>query len=492
MDADDIMRSQAAAQEAPARSVKPNVAAGCLYLFALPFCGFGIFALATAVGYLRAGNPAQAAYGTLFAIVFGGVGCGLIYALRRGTRMMEGRDRLRAANPDKPWLWREDWAAGRITASNPNSPLLLGGLAALCFVMSAPVVYEIPREMARGNNLVLLILLFPLAGLSLIARAVRAAARLRLVRGAAFEMDSVPGQIGGTLAGKIVLSQSLRPAGGFTLGLRCINRVTSGSGDSTSTWEHVLWNDEQTAAIDGATVPVAFYVAPDTPASDDANRNNEIIWRLSAAAPTAAGPFDAQFEVPVFKVAETAEQRRLAESVRAAEHRQAATYVHPEASRITVRLAPGGATEVYFPPLRSPGAALVTAAFTAIWSACLWLMFVVRVPRLFEIGWGFFEVILVLILLSVFAAVRVRVGDGAVAIIRSLAGIVCSRRQIAAGDVSSVAAMPGMTSGNTVYYQLRITYGGGRRYDFADGIADKREADWLADQISQRLGLKQE
>ncbi|HEY2525604.1 MAG TPA: hypothetical protein VGI29_11140 [Candidatus Binataceae bacterium] len=492
MDADDIIRSHAAAQSVPARGVRPNVAAGCLYLFALPFCGFGIFALAMAVGYMRAGNPAQAAYGTLFAIVFGGVGCGLIYALRRGTRMIEGRDRLRAAHPDEPWLWRKDWAAGHIPASNANSPLLLGGLAALCFVIGAPVIYEIPREMARGNNLVLLILLFPLAGLSLLAQAVRARARLRLVRGAAFEMDSVPGQIGGTLAGKIVLPQTLRPTGGFTLGLRCVNRVTSGSGDSTSTWEHVLWNDEQTAAFDGATVPVAFYIAPDTPASDDADRNNEIIWRLAATAPTAAGPFDAQFEVPVFKVAETAEQRRLAESVRAAEHRQTASYVHPEASRITMRLTPGGATEVYFPPLRSPGAALVTAAFTAIWSACLWLMFVMRAPRMFEIGWGVFEAILVLILLSMFAAVRVRVGDGAVTIVKSLAGIVYSRRQIAAGDVSSVAAVPGMTSGTTVYYQLRISFGGGRRYDFADGIGDKREADWLADQISQRLGLKQE
>jgi hypothetical protein len=492
MDADEIIRREASSPAAGATGVKPKAALGCLYLFALPFCGFGLFALAMSIGYLGAGNLPQAAFGALFAIIFGGVGFGLVYALRRGTRMMEARERLRAAHPNEPWLWREDWAAGRVPASIGNSPLLLSGLAALCFAASAPGVYVIPREIARGNNLILLVLLFPLAALALLAHAARAAARLRVVRGAVFEMDSVPGQIGGTLAGKIVLPQSLRPTGGFTLGLRCVNRVTSGSGDSSSTWEHVLWNDEQTAAFDGATVPVAFYIAPDTPASDNANRNNEIIWRLAAAAQTAAGPFDAQFEVPVFKVAETAEQRRLAESVRAAEHRQVASYVHPEASRITIHLTPGGATEVYFPPLRSPGAALATAAFTTIWSVCLWLMHFMHVPRFFVIGWGFFEAILVLILLSMFAAVRVRVGEGAVTIVKSLAGIVCSRREIAAGDVSSVAVAPGMTSGNTVYYQLRITYGGGRRYDFADGIGDKREADWLADQISQRLGLRQE
>src|SRR6202035_5097194 len=99
--------------------------------------------------------------------------------------------------------------------------------------------------------------------------------------------------------------------------------------------------------------------------------------------------FDAQFEVPVFKVAETVEQQRLAETVRASEHQQVESYVHPEASRITMRQTPGGATEVYFPPLRSPGAALGTAVFTEIWSSVFWLMHTLHVPLIFTTGWGF-------------------------------------------------------------------------------------------------------
>jgi hypothetical protein len=198
------------------------------------------------------------------------------------------------------------------------------------------------------------------------------------------------------------------------------------------------------------------------------------------------------FEVPVFKVSQTAEQQRRAEAVRAAEHQQVESYVHPEASRITMRQTPGGSTEVYFPPLRSPGATLATVAFTAIWSAIFWLIHALHVPLIFIIGWGFFDVILVLILLSLLATVRVRIGDGAVTIQKALLGLVYSRRRIAASDVSGVAAVAGMTVDNTVYSQLRLSYGGHRKYDFADGIRDKREADWLADQISQRLGLKQQ
>jgi hypothetical protein len=491
METDDIIRAQASPGIPNAGGIKPKLGAGCLYLFAMPFCGFGLFALMESIRYLLAGNLPQAAYGGIFGIAFCGVGFGLIYSVRLGTRSVAARDRLRAANPDRPWLWREDWTAGNIPTSTGNSASMLVGFAVLCFVVSAPGVYAIPQEMAKRNNLILLVLLFPLVGLWLLGQAARAAARWRVVRGAAFAMDSVPGQIGGTLAGKITLPMELRPTGNFTLGLRCVNRVTSGSGNSSSTWEHVLWNDEQTASSDGASVPVAFYIAPDTPASDNSNSNNEIIWRLTASAPTAAGKFDAQFEVPVFKVAETAEQRRQAESVRASEHQQVESYVHPEASRITMRQTPGGATEVYFPPLRSPGATLSLAAFTAIWSACLWLMHAMHVPFIFVLVWGFFEVILVLFLLSMFAAVRVRVGDGEVVIAKSLADLVYSRRRIAAGDVTNIEAVAGMTANNTVYNQLRLSYGGNRHYDFADGISDKREADWLADQISQRLGLKQ-
>jgi hypothetical protein len=475
-----------------AAGAKPQLATGCLYLFALPFVGFGLFALIGAIQGLIAGKLGTAAYAGMFAVVFGGVGFGLVYLLRRGTQFAQARDRLRAANPDQPWLWREDWAAGRIPASISNSAIVLCGSAVLCFAVSAPVAYAIPRELARNNNAVLFLLLFPLTGLVLLRQAVRAAARWRVVRGSALEMDSVPGQIGGTLTGKIILSAELRPAGNFTLGLRCVNRVTSGTGDSVSTWEHVLWNDEQTPSSDGANVPVAFYIAPDTPASDNSNSNNEIIWRLSASAPTAAGKYDAQFEVPVFKVAQTAEQQRQPEAVRAAEHQQVEGYVHPEASRITMRQTPGGATEVYFPPLRSPGATLGTAAFTAIWSSLFWLIYTLHVPLIFIIGWGFFDVILVLILLSLLTTVRVRIGDGAVTIQKALLGLVYSRRRIAASDVSSVAAVAGMTVDNTVYSQIRLSYGGDRKYDFADGIRDKREADWLADQISQRLGLKQQ
>jgi hypothetical protein len=129
-------------------------------------------------------------------------------------------------------------------------------------------------------------------------------------------------------------------------------------------------------------------------------------------------------------------------------------------------------------------------AFAAVWSGAFWLMHLMHVPLIFMIGWGFFELILLLMVLSLLSGTRVSIGDGAVTIQKALLGLVYSRRRIAAGEVSGMAVVPGMTVNSVVYNQLRLTYGRNRNFDFADGIRDKREADWLADQISQRLGLK--
>ena len=138
METDDIIRAQASPGVPNAGGVKPKLAAGCLYLFAAPFCGFGLFALMESIRYLLAGNLPQAAYGGIFGIAFCGVGFGLIYLVRLGTRTVAARDRLRAANPDRPWLWREDWTAGNIPASTGNSAAMLVVFAVLCFVVSAP------------------------------------------------------------------------------------------------------------------------------------------------------------------------------------------------------------------------------------------------------------------------------------------------------------------------------------------------------------------
>ncbi|HEX3276527.1 MAG TPA: hypothetical protein VHR43_16845, partial [Gemmatimonadales bacterium] len=88
-----------------------------MVLFLLPFGAVGVFAVVQASRAAEAGQWAQAGFLTVFALVFGGVGFGGIASLVRSRRRLAEGATLEQRHPDAPWLWREDWAARRITDS---------------------------------------------------------------------------------------------------------------------------------------------------------------------------------------------------------------------------------------------------------------------------------------------------------------------------------------------------------------------------------------
>jgi hypothetical protein len=59
-------------------------------------------------------------------------------------------------------------------------------------------------------------------------------------------MASVPGSIGGSLAGVIQTSAKIRPADGFHLTLSCVQRIVIASGKGASIQEREIWQGTQT------------------------------------------------------------------------------------------------------------------------------------------------------------------------------------------------------------------------------------------------------
>src|SRR5688572_28612533 len=100
-------------------------------LFSLPFIGFGIGAIVVAVSRFGAGDRAGAAALGVFGTVFAVVGTGLLLAVMAGRRAGRRRERLEASHPEEPWLWREDWAAGRVKDAHPSTAAGLWAFAAM-------------------------------------------------------------------------------------------------------------------------------------------------------------------------------------------------------------------------------------------------------------------------------------------------------------------------------------------------------------------------
>ena len=272
---------------------------GFIKFLGTPLCIAAILAATVAVTRARDGNWEQAALAASIAIACGGAGFGAIWWVRFHARAADPSERLCAANPGAPWMSREDWARGEVRTSARRDANRLTIIAIAWCVVTFPIFFIVPhRALRSADYFAIPSLLFPLIGVVMIAWAMRIRRRIRLYGESRFAMASVPGRIGGSLAGSIHVDKPLAAGQQVALELACINRTTRGTWPNLTTWDRILWRAEQTSMSDSTgSIPVAFPIAPDYRPTDDSNPNSRIVWRLSAKA----GRYRAEFEVPVFR-----------------------------------------------------------------------------------------------------------------------------------------------------------------------------------------------
>lgn len=473
-----------------------NAGIGCLVLFLLPFAAVGGFSAVQAVRAAVIGDYGQAGFLTIFALTFGGVGVGGIVAALKGRKKAAELDALKARHPAAPWLWRADWAAGRIEDAGRGTMWFAWTFAVFWNLVSAPAAYFGAGEaMAKGDHAALLALLFPAVGVGLLAWAVRATIRFRRFGSSRLELATTPAAIGRSLLGTVHAPAAVLSGEGFRLVLTCLRRITTGSGKSRSTREEILWQEEQrvpgrparTAVGMATTVPVAFALPPDARPCDDSNPRDQLLWRLAVSAEVPGVDYESTFEVPVFRTAEserprTAEEEAAARSLAVPDH-----YQPPPDTRIRVSRNRRG-TEVVFPVGRNRGAAVGLTMFLALWLGVIWAMVRLGAPILFPLVFGAFALLLLWIALDQWLWVsRVTAGDGAVTVATGLLAPTRERR-LAAAEIAEVTTRIGMQAGGTPYYDVVVVRRDGRRVVAGRGIRDKREAEWVAGAIREGVG----
>ena len=466
-----------------------NAGAGCLIAFLVPFAAAGAFTAVQAVRSAATGDRAQAAFLGIFALTFGGVGFGGIVAALKGRRKLAELEAIQGLHPTEPWLWRADWAAGRIEDAGRGTMWLAWCVAAFWNLVSAPAAWFGVREAVRsGKPVALLALVFPLVGVGLLVWAVRATARFRRFGVSRFELATRPAAVGRSLAGTVQAPAELRPAEGFRVLLTCLRRITTGSGKNSSTREDILWQEEQrvsgqpsrTAAGMWTAVPVAFPLPADAAPCDDANRRNRVLWRLTVSAEVPGIDYAASFEVPVFHTAESDRPPMPEEAAAAAAPVAPPEHYHPPRdSRILVSRNRRG-TEIVFPAARNPASAAGLTAFLVLWLGVVFALLHLGAPMLFPIVFGAFALLLGWGVLDQWLGVsRVVAGDGIVTV---ASGILTPgrERRVEGAEIETVTTRIAMQAGATPYYDVVLVRRNGKRVVAGRGIRDKREAEWVA------------
>ncbi|HEX6105808.1 MAG TPA: hypothetical protein VFZ26_09505, partial [Gemmatimonadales bacterium] len=451
-------------------------------LFLLPFMGFGLFAGVQAARHAATGDWQQAGFFGLFALVFGGVGFGGLAAVSAGRRRLAERAALEARHPDSPWLWRADWAAGRIEDSNRGTMWAAWVFAGFWNLISLPSAwFALRAALDQGRKAALLALLFPLVGVGLLAWAVRATLRYRRYGVSVLELSRGPGVVGHSLAGVVRTTSPLRPVDGFRVQLVCIRRVTRGSGKNRSTSERVLWEEDRrvqgepgrTAQGMSISVPFSFAIPADAEPCDDSDPRDSVLWRLRAEASMPGVDYESTFDVPVFRTAASDTPASGSEPGTPEEPYLPADYRQPPQSRIRVTTNRRG-TEVHFPAARNPGAAAGATAFLAIWVGAIALMLGLGAPILFVIVFGLFGLLILWGVLELWLRVtRVTAEPGSLVLASGYLSPVRERR-FPAVEIRG-CARPDRNAGGR-YALLRSGRGPPRRQDHGRRARHPRQA----------------
>lgn len=472
-----------------------NLGVGCVILFLLPFAGVGAFTAVMAVQRAAARNWTEALFFALFAVTFGGVGFGGITAAMAGRRKLKEQAALEARYPDSAWLWRSDWASGRIVDSGRATMFTAWIFAAFWNLVSFPTAFLGVRAAIReGKPAALLALLFPLVGVGLLVWAVRATMRYHKYGVSRLELSTIPGVVGRTLTGMVRAPARMQPGDGFQVMLSCVRRVTTRRGKNSSTSESILWQDERrvmgepsrTAAAMETHIPVAFRLPADAQACDDTDSNNRVLWRLRLSAEVPGVDYESQFEVPVFRTS-ASDQPISPEEERITQDPLAGTgYQQPANSRIVVTSNRRG-TEVLFPAARNPGAATSLTFFLLLWLGCIALQMYFHAPLVFPIVTGLIGLLILIGVLDLWLQVsRVTVDAGT---LTWATGYLFpgQERTLHASEIADVIAAIGMQAGTTVYYDVAVVKKNGKKIKVGWSVRDKREADWLAGRIKEAI-----
>jgi len=484
-----------------------------LTIFAFPFLGGGLFFIYALTVASRNFKPADLALRLVMASFFFLVGAGLLFAAFKAYGFLKKQAALQEANPLSPWLWRADWAASRAEGANKRRYISAWIAAVFVNLITAPFMFgRIPELLRQGDPRAFILLAFCSFGAILTINAIRATIRHGRFGSSYFEFDSLPICPGRRMTGRIQLRFQTLAAHGIDLRLSCVRRIVSGSGNSRAVSNATLCQADKnvpSGAIEpgplGRAIPVDFEVPADGLITDHSNADDQILWLLHAQADVPGADYSDDFELPVFRTADSPEPASDSASQAnasslgsfgfAAEKSTDAdsgAVAQPARTKVVVSMHDGG-TEFYFQPLRTPARALLLFVVSAAFTGAVYALLHNRVPLLFTAMFALGDLLVLFGFLHVaFGSARIFGGNGEIQSRGGVLGFGALRRTPFA-EIASILPVAGPSQGsgsdNSVY-SIQLRTKSGKKFTLADEISSRLEARWIVSQLETVARLK--
>jgi hypothetical protein len=438
-----------------------------------------------------------------------------------------------------PWLGRKDWAAGKIKSDETSKLAMALIMAVALGGIGIATCLRLPNGWHKGNLAVWLTLAFLVGGLLFLIFFIIGLRTRRRFGHCCFVPSGVPIPLGGVLDGTIQTGKPLRLEHDLRLTISCIQIEKRGK----HSFQSILWQDEKCYSADAnfidtepgrTTIPVSFKLPGDQPECHRDGRVS-VCWRLEAQSQMRGPSFHACFDLPVFNNPTTLAPAASNDDADPAAGNDDATSAagnevddpgagllagveeirRDQNSRIQVGIGPLG-HEFYFPPARNLGDALLMTLAALLFSGAT-VFLIAKVPwpwslmdaifsivgSLMTLAFGLFGLLFTCIAFTAwFKSTRVTVDSTGVHAQDHWLFLFHRSRHIAAGDIDHFEIESRGSShtptGVQTYWDVQICTRAARESGeaalgagaiiLANNIADKVEAQWLADQMACALG----
>lgn len=431
---------------------------------------------------------------SIFMLVFGGVGLGLLIVTWRAPKE---RDKTDPRYAEQPWLLDDAWQSSEIHSSSKASMYGVWVFAALWNLISAPLPFLLYDEVVNKENYIALVgLLFTAVGIGFLVWAIRRTMEWRRFGATPVVLDPFPGSIGGHVGGTIDLGVPFDVSNEFTLTLTNIHSYESGSGKNRSRKEKAAWQDSIVAhaesSVRGTRLTFRFDVPAGLNESDTERDDDYYLWRLHLSSELDGTNLDRSFDIPVYATA--TQSRRLSElSVNRAREKQDARSDNAVLKAVRIRTGAKGRS-MFYPIGRNFGSSFMGFLVGAIFAG-------VGAYLIFEEGHTIFGSIFggvgALVAISAFymMANSLEVGRDATGIwtIRRVLGIPVKRRYMGSHEFQRFRKSSrhrSQTGGkHVVHYSVYAVDTDGKELVVGEGFKGESEAKAAIRLISKELGL---
>jgi hypothetical protein len=242
-------------------------------------------------------------FGTVFALVGGGMIVGGISNTRRNRR----KRALLEQNPGRPWRAEEKWNDFSVSASARSELIILWAIGGFLGGFVSIITVTLVNDAYAPVFARIVIGFFGFIAAGLLGWAVYLTLRFLKYGNPRLAFAEIPLVPGNTMNALLMIKSHLVTEHGVDCTLKCLSKLTTGSGksrhtDTTTLWEQTLnvQKDMAKSEVLGSAIPLQFQLPSDQPPRDP-DSNPSIEWVLEAKASTPGVDFAVKLEdLPVY------------------------------------------------------------------------------------------------------------------------------------------------------------------------------------------------